>query len=209
MGGSSMGGAAMAGGGGKPGAGEAGTGGSTAGMGGTGGTKDPDPEPVKVVISAFDDAHIASCMAYVNFGSAVTLNVDYDNNCTYQALLAPSLTEIPEGAVVSEASLTLHCINDGGAVSVSYVDDAWKESEVRHMGRPDVGSSIGMLTCKDDGPVTIDVTTVIQVWLSGQHAAYGLYLRTEAQDGTDFASSEAAAADTRPSLSVTYKLPPK
>jgi hypothetical protein len=207
-GGSSLGGAATAGGGGKPGGGDAGTSGS-AGMGGTGGTKDPEPDPVKVVISAFDDSYIASCQPYSNFGNAVSLNVDYDNSCVYQTLLQPSLAELPEGAVVSQATLGLDCINAGGALSLSYVDDAWTESEVRYMGRPDVGASIGTFTCKDKGPVTIDLTTVIQVWLTGQHPAYGVYVRTDAQDGTDFGSSEAADVATRPSLSVTYTLPKK
>jgi hypothetical protein len=207
-GGMSSGGAATAGGAGKPGAGDGGSSGSAAGMGGTGGTKDP-PQPVTVTISAFDDAYIASCMPYSNFGNAASLNVDYDNHCAYQALLTPVLKELPEGAIVSEAKLSLYCINAGGALALNYVDDAWSENEVRYMGRPDVGTSIGTLTCKDKGPVTLDVTTVLQVWLTGQHPGYGVYIRTEASDGTDFGSSEAADADTRPSLTVTYTLPPK
>jgi hypothetical protein len=205
-GGTTSGGASTAGSAGKPGAGEGGTGGSAAGMAGTGG-KDPDPEPITVVITTFDDSYIASCMAYSNFGSALTLNVDDDNNCVFQSLLAPSLEELPQGAIVTEAKLTLHCINDGGAISLNYVDDAWQESEVRYMGRPDVGTSIGTVTCKEEGPVTLDLTAVVEVWLAAVHPAYGIYLRTEAQDGTDFASSEAVDAATRPSLSVTYKLP--
>jgi hypothetical protein len=206
----SEGGSATAGGAGKPSAGEGGKAGSATGGGGAGGTKpDPEPEPVTIHIVDFEDTYVASCMPYVSFGKTAMLSVDYGDGCAYQALLKPSLAAIPEGALVSKATLTLSCSNDGGAIAASYVSDAWDEDTVRWHDRPDVGSAFGELMCADDGPVTLDLTAVVAAWVSGEHAAYGVYLRTEEQDGTDFASSQASNADERPSLSVTYTLPAK
>jgi hypothetical protein len=204
------GGAASAGSAGKPGAGEGGKAGAATAGGGAGGTKpDPEPDPVTITIGELEDAYVASCMQYVNFGKAVTLNVDYDNSCVYHALLNPSLADLPDGALVSKATLTLSCVNAGGDVNVSYADSAWKEDTVRYNDRPENGAALGKLSCAEEGAVTFDLTAAVAAWLSGEHPAYGLYLRTEAQDGTDFASSQAATADSRPSLSVTYTLPAK
>jgi hypothetical protein len=205
------GGAAAAGAGGKPGAGEGGKAGSASAGGGVGGTKpDPEPQPVTVEIRAFEDAYVASCMQYMGFGEAATLNVDDNYDCVYQALVNPSLASLPEGAVISKATLTLFCVNAGGEVSAYHASEAWKEDTVRWSNRPESGNdALGKLTCTEDVAVTLDLTTVVAAWLSGERSAYGLYLRTEAQDGTDFASSQAQDADNRPSLSVTYTLPAK
>jgi hypothetical protein len=147
-------------------------------------------------------------MQSLSFGNAATLNVDNNYNCVYQALINPSLASLPEGAVISKATLTLFCVNDGGEVSVYYASEAWKEDTVRWSTRPESGNDpVGKLTCADDGAVTLDLTAVVAAWVSGERPPYGLYLRTEAQNGTDFASSQAADAEQRPSLSVTY-LPP-
>ena len=49
----------------------------------------------------------------------------------------------------------------------------------------------------------------VVAWLSGEHHGYGVYLTSENTNGTDFASSEADEAASRPKLSVTYTLPQK
>jgi hypothetical protein len=181
-----------------------------AGMAGHAGTKpDPTPEPVTVLITEFEDAHVVSCDAYDSHGTAASIIVDADqNDCVYQGLLRPLLESIPEGAQVSDASLTLYCIDDGSAVGVSYVAEAWKESTVTWNNRPSAGSSLGSVGCQALGPVTIDLTDAVQSWLGGE-SPYGIYFRGEETNGIDFASSEAENAETRPQLSITYVLPVK
>jgi hypothetical protein len=144
-----------------------------------------------------------------NFGEAQTLNVDGDNNCTYQVLMNPSLADVPDGALVSEATLTLYCVNVGDAVTVSYVDGVWKEDTVRWNTRPEVGAELADLTCKELGAVSLDVTAAVKAWVSGTRAANGLRFSTSGDDGTDFTSSEYLDVGERPTLSVTYTLPAK
>ena len=197
-GGSSAGKPSTAGGGGKVG--------STSG--GSGGTKEPEPEPVTVTTNDFADTYVASCLS-ANFGEAEELSVDYAYACVYEVLMNPSLVDVPQGAVVSEATLTLHCINAGDVVTVSYVAESWNEDTVRWSTRPETGSDLAELTCQEMSDVSLDLTAAVKAWVSGERAAHGLSLWTEGSDGTDFASSEYEDADARPSLSVTYTLPAK
>jgi hypothetical protein len=182
----------------------------TAGMAGHAGTKpDPTPEPVTVLITEFEDAHVVSCDAFETYGNAASIIVDADqSDCVYQGLLRPLLDSIPEGAQVSEASLTLYCIDDGSAVGVSSVEEAWKETSVTWNTRPSAGTSLGSVGCQALGPVTIDLTDAVQSWLGGE-SPYGIYFRGEETNGIDFASSEAEDAETRPQLSITYLVPVK
>lgn len=182
----------------------------TAGMAGHAGTKpDPTPEPVTVLITEFEDTHVVSCDAFETYGNAASIIVDADqSDCVYQGLLRPLLDSIPEGAQVSDATLTLYCIDDGSAVGVSYVEEAWKESSVTWNNRPSAGTSLGSVGCQALGPVTIDLTDAVQSWLGGE-APYGIYLRGEETNGIDFGSSEAENEEHRPQLSVTYVLPVK
>jgi|GEM_PF-3960170 len=195
-----------------PQAGKAGLGGmagaATAG-GGMGGSVVTPPAPMTFDTTDIDDTYVASCAPMMNYGALSSMNVDGNSNCAYQILIIAPLTGIPTGALVSEATLTLTCTNAGDPITVSYVDEAWKELMVRYSTRPEVGATLGTVTCEQVGKVTIDLTSAVKAWLAGDHAANGIYLRTENSDGTDFATSEADSTSARPLFSVTYTLPVK
>jgi hypothetical protein len=212
-GGKATGGAAGAANGGKAGmsaggsTAQAGKGGGAGTGGGGGSAGSATSEPITVDTTDIDDAHIASCFPNLNFGEALTIDVDGDATCRYETLIDAPRTTLPDGALVSRAILTLTCSNAGEAVTVSYVDQAWAELMVRWTNRPDVGAALGMITCAKQGEVEIDLTAAFQAWVSGDQPAHGIYLRSEHTDGTDFASSEAVAVSERPRLSITYTLP--
>lgn len=188
-------------------AGQGGVAGSTSGSGGMAGSANP-LEPITLETADIDDTYVASCMPQQNFGEAQTVSVD-GSLCQYDALLDVPRLELPAGALVSKATLTLTCINSGAAITVSYADQAWKELVVRWNTRPEVGATIGTITCADEGTVELDLTAAFKAWLAGEHAANGIYLRTEGTNGTDFSSSEADKEGSRPQLSITYTLPAK
>ena len=178
-------------------------------MGGTVGTP-PPPAPVTFETTDLDDTYVASCFPSMNYGALSSMNVDGNNSCTYQILISAPLSGIPAGALVSAATLTLTCTNAGGPITVSYVNEAWKELTVRYNTRPEAGASLGTVTCGQQGEdVTINLTSAVKAWLAGDHAANGIYLRTEDSDGTDFDTSEAHTTRTRPVFRVTYTLPVK
>lgn len=190
-------------------AGKAGQGGAAgSASGGMAGSPNP-PEPITLETADIDDVHIASCLPQMNFGETKLVMVDGSNDCRYQALIDVPRLELPAGALVSKATLTLTCSNAGSAITVAYANEAWKELMVRWNTRPEVGATIGTITCATAGTATVDLTAAFKAWLSGDHAANGIYLYTEATDGTDFVSSEADKAASRPQLSVTYTLPLK
>lgn len=183
------------------------SGGAGAANGGTGGTATP-PEPVTVETSDIDDTNVAACFPNMNYGEERSLNVDGDS-CAYETLIDWPRLELPAGALVSNATLSLTCTNAGGPITVAYANEAWKELMVRWNTRPEIGEMLGTITCVQPGELTIDLTSAFNAWLSDEHARDGVYLRTESTDGTDFASSEADKAATRPKLSITYTLPGK
>lgn len=223
--GSASGGKASAGGsagsGGKTSAGAAGTGseaGKTGNPGGSGGSTGEagkgggpvlPPDPVTFETTDIDETHVASCMPSLNFGALPSVNVDGDLACRYEILFNAPLEEVPDGALVSAASLLLTCSNAGDAITVFYVTEEWAELSVRWNNRPSVGKELGTIHCEKVGHVTIDLTAAVKAWLAGTQQNYGIDLRTETTDGTDFDSSEAVDVSTRPKLSVTYTLPVK
>jgi hypothetical protein len=189
-------------------AGKAGQG-STAGSanGGTAGAT-TNPDPITIETSDIDDTSVSACSPSETFGAYSSINVDGES-CEYEALIDFPRLELPAGAVVSDATLTLTCTNAGGLITVSYADEPWKELTVHWSTRPEVGATLDTITCTEPGELTIDLTAAFGAWLDGDHPRNGIYLRTEDSDGTDFASSEATKASTRPSLSITYTLPIK
>jgi hypothetical protein len=208
------GGAEMGGSGGQtPDGGRGGSAGSVAnggaGTAGTGGKPTDPPEPMTYETKDIDDTDVQSCMPNMNFGSLDGVNVDGDFSCVVQTLINVPLGGVPDGALVSDATLTLTCINVGEPVTISYVNEDWAELQVRWNNRPEAGTSIGTLTCAKLGEMKIDLTAAVKAWLAGDHKNYGIYLRTDNTDGTDFSSSEAANDAVRPLLSVTYTLPVK
>jgi hypothetical protein len=181
----------------------------TTGEAGKGGGPVEPPQPVTFETTDIDETQVVSCMPYMNFGALDTVNVDGDLACRYEILFNAPIQEVPDGALVSAASLLLTCTNAGDAIKVSYATEEWAELSVKWNNRPEVGKELGTIHCEKLGPVTIDLTAAVKAWLSGAQENYGIYLRVETTDGTDFATSEAEDTSTRPKLSVTYTLPVK
>jgi hypothetical protein len=187
---------------------QGGSAGTTGEAGKGGGPVDP-PQPVTFETTDIDETQVVSCMPYMNFGALDTVNVDGDLACRYEILFNAPIQEVPDGALVSAASLLLTCTNAGDPIKVSYATEEWAELSVKWNSRPEVGKELGTIHCEKLGPVTIDLTAAVKAWLSGAQENYGIYLRVETTDGTDFATSEAEDTSTRPKLSVTYTLPVK
>ena len=176
------------------------------GMAGTGGMS-TNPETMTFQTTEIDDALVESCRPNENFGDLEIINADGSGSCRVESLVSIPLAAVPDGALVSQASLTLSCADQGAPITVSYVDGSWAELQVRWNNRPNAGTIIGTVTCDQAGEVvTLDLTTPVQAWLAGAHKNFGIYLRTDSNSGTTFPSSEAADDTLRPLLVVTYTL---
>lgn len=190
------------------GGGGAAAGGGRGGMAGMGGAKNPGP--VTIEITDIADTDVSSCVTNANHGEEKTINVDGDDGgCIVESLINAPLQQIPDGAVITEATLTLNCVNVGDPATVSFVNEPWAEDSVRWYNRPTVGATIDTVSCDTLGKVTIDLKSAVKAWLANEHEPYGIYLRMETSDGIDFSTSEADDEADRPTLTITYTMPAK
>lgn len=169
-------------------------------------------EPVTVQITDFSDTYVTSCKPETNWADESRLIVDRETGgpgeaCTHLSLVRASLSAIPSGSKIEAAKLSFSCSSTGDPVSVSYVEEAWEDHAVLWSNRPDGGNGLGTITCRQVGPLTLDVTAAVSAWSSGRHGNFGVYLSVTGTDGTELASSEAESSEERPRLSVTYRAP--
>jgi hypothetical protein len=137
------------------------------------------------------DAHVNSALPTVNSGAISNLNV----GAGYTALLQFDLSVLPAGttaAQVSRAMLRLYCnrMDAAGSVSVSPVEGAWGEYSVTYATLPSLGSAAQVVSVDAAGAyVAVDVTSLVQGWLSAPATNNGLAL-TAASAVVQFDSKE-------------------
>jgi Collagen triple helix repeat (20 copies) len=124
------------------------------------------------------DAHVNSARPAVNSGAISNLNVGGG----YTALLQFDLSTLPAGttaAQVSRATLRLYCnrMDTAGSVSVQPVKGTWGESSVTFATLPSLGSAAQVVSVGQAGAyVAVDVTSLVQGWLSAPATNNGLAL---------------------------------
>jgi hypothetical protein len=124
------------------------------------------------------DAHVNSALPGVNSGAISNLNVGGG----YTALLQFDLSMLPAGttsAQISRAELRLYCnrVNAGGLVSVAPVNGAWGEYSVTYSTLPVLGGAVQTVSVGQAGAyVTVDVTALVQGWVSAPATNNGLAL---------------------------------
>jgi hypothetical protein len=124
------------------------------------------------------DAHVNSARPGVNSGAISNLNVGGG----YTALLQFDLSTLPAGttaAQVSRATLRLYCnrMDTAGSVSVQPVGGAWGEYSVTFATLPSLGGAAQTVSVTQAGAyVVVDVTALVQGWVSGTTANNGVAL---------------------------------
>lgn len=124
------------------------------------------------------DAHVSMTRSTTNFGPLANLYVGNGNT----ALLQFDLSALPAGLTasqISRASLTVFVnrVNSGGTVSLSPVTSAWSESAVTYATIPTIGAPVNGFTAAIAGQyVTLDVTSLVQGWVTAPATNFGLAL---------------------------------
>lgn len=125
------------------------------------------------------------------------------------AFLRFDLAPLPAGTVVNKATLRLWvaAVNDDGPVDIRVVSDAWDEATLSASTAPALGPVVGSLSLSaadQDHFVTADVTPLVQGWLDGSIADFGIALLPTSADPVrvSFDSKEATGTSHAPELEV-------
>jgi hypothetical protein len=150
------------------------------------------------------DTHVNSALPTVNSGAISNLNVGGG----YTSLLQFDLGVLPTGttaAQVSRAVLRLYCnrADTAGLVNVQTVGAAWGEYSVTYATLPSLGSASQVFSVNQAGAyVTVDVTALVQGWISAPATNFGLAL-TAGTAVVQFDSKENDLTGHAPALDVT------
>ncbi len=136
------------------------------------------------------DAHVNSAMPAVNSGAISNLNVGGG----YTALLQFDLSMLPAGttsAKVSRALLKLYAnrVTTPGTVTLAPLTGAWGEYSVTFATLPSIGGAAGSLSVNQAAFVAVDVTALVQVWISSPATNNGVAL-SAASANVQFDSKE-------------------
>lgn len=128
------------------------------------------------------DSYVNSSFGSVNYGSLTNLYVGGGGT----AFIQFDLSSLPAGTTPSQISkatirLFVNRINTSGVVNVSPVTSAWTESGVTYATIPSVGSTVASFTpAVANQFVTIDVTSLVQGWLTDPSSNFGIALSSTA-----------------------------
>jgi hypothetical protein len=154
------------------------------------------------------DTFVSSSFAKTNFGMGTSLVVQNGSI----SLVQFNLSGIPSSSTVTKATLRLYvdAVTNSGKFDVYQVTSSWNESTVTYNTRPVVGNS-----ASQNGPFSItkasmnqfflvDITPLVQSWLSGATPNYGIALAlTKSSAGSfSFDSKESLLTANGPELEI-------
>jgi hypothetical protein len=148
------------------------------------------------------DTYVSSSNTAVNFGSGTTLNIGGGNS----ALVVLDLSSLPAGLTTSnvqKATLTVFVnnVSTAGGLDVSQVLSAWSESLVTYNSRPliSVPFQSNVPVAAANSYVTFDITSLVQQWVTGAAANYGVEI-----DASAAQPATVVALDSKESMSTSH-----
>lgn len=166
----------------------------------------------------------------VNYGSTdqLVLNAWTNSsvNDTIRVLLEFDLSNVPVGAVISNAKLSLYNNPDGASHngqhqnlagtnewSINRITEAWDESVVTWNTKPTYTTTNQIIMNASTSPnqdfTDINVTALVQDMIDNPSTGFGFYLKLQDESpykALVFASSEHSDLNKRPRLEITYSI---
>lgn len=130
------------------------------------------------------DTAVTSAHPATNYGTLSNLYV----SGTSTALLRFDLGTLPASANAADVTratlrLFINRINTPGVITVSPVGAAWNENAVTAQTLPITGNAVEVFPVTDEGQfVTVDVTSLVQAWLTAPAKNFGLALTASTAD---------------------------
>ncbi len=153
------------------------------------------------------DTYIASSKTSTNYGSQSTLVVQTGT----QTFLKFDLSAIPSGISVSKATLRLYLngVTASGNIDIFPIFNSWSEGTLTYKNAPLLGGSATgghpatLSSSNLNQFVIIDITQLVQDWVSGIQPNYGLALALGGATGSfSFDSKESIATSHQPELEI-------
>ncbi len=130
------------------------------------------------------DTVVTSVHPATNYGNLSNLYV----SSTSTALLRFDLGALPSGARAADVSratlrVFVNRVNTPGVITVSAMSGSWNEGAVTLQTLPPTGTALEVFPVTDENQyVTVDVTALVQAWLTTPAKNYGLALTAAAAD---------------------------
>lgn len=161
------------------------------------------------------DTYVASGAPGSNFGTSSGVYADGSDGTNGQlvSLFKWNLTGIPSTATIQSVRVKLQAFNPSAGTYRFHARNAtWAETTATWANANIAGSQgteIGSLVPSANGLHTVNLNAagiaLVQGWLNGSVANYGLTVSSTSSDGVDFRSSEYGTVSQRPTLSITYQ----
>jgi uncharacterized repeat protein (TIGR01451 family) len=173
----------------------------------------PSARAATYLLGPEKDAWISETAPLQNYGTDTELRARTGLFAGERPMLAFDLSSIPAGSTVKQATLGLFVTApDPRAVLIRKVTSGWTETSAKwwtHATAYDAATLYGSFVPAAAGPVTADITALVQEWLDGKkNENHGLMLIPSSL-GTEsrYASREWAVPGEQPSLFILTDLP--
>ena len=152
------------------------------------------------------DTYVSNSLPKTNFGNSIVLIVQ-SGATSYVRF---NLGTVPAGATVSKATLRLYvdAVGKSGSFDVYEIDNAWNESSLTYNTAPPLGPSatgghpIAVSSSTMNQFLLIDVTPLVQNWVSGAIPNNGIALATTGSGSFSFDSKESLLTGNGPELEI-------
>lgn len=161
-----------------------------------------DGGPVTITLGVVVDTYVDDSMTTTSFSDAPAFLVD--GSPFLGALVQFEDPGLGAGTEIVSAIIELTCFDAGSEVVVNALTESW-DASVTWDTRPTRDSTTLTTFTPEVGPITIDITSLVQEWVDGDRANYGVLFLTSGTNGSDYHSSEHAIASERPRLVVVHR----
>ncbi len=179
------------------------------------------------VLTAVQDTYIKLGETGNNFGVGSQLIVDRESTDLQRALVQFDLSSIPVDAIIQSATLNLEATAVDGILTIDVYQllESWAEgtsngsSDDANWTNRDTGTAwttaggyfdataIDSLTASATGQHSWDITTLVQDWVDGTDANYGVMIASPDGGGNRTFSFDSREGTTAPQLIIHYSVP--
>jgi uncharacterized lipoprotein YddW (UPF0748 family) len=160
-----------------------------------------------------EDTFVSSQNPTTNYATSQYLVVGkHQTFATTRSYLKFKLPELPKGAVIQSAKLSLYQYyntTNQAQVDIRPITSAWNATTVNWNTKPSVGSSISNLTVEKPAWYDFYITNLVSNWYNGTaNHGVAVQFRDETQATKIFYSNNHATYTTqKPKLTITYSVP--